>query len=118
MIHRANEIIDSVKAGLFPVGSRRTNKAGVYDAMIDQLGKIIAGQSGIDENTPPPMMSGIGATNQFDSERGIDIPAMMNMMMPTMTRLKKSDRAPSELTHSHGSRLNQKISGSRGSFRR
>ncbi|MBK7577640.1 MAG: hypothetical protein IPI24_09430 [Ignavibacteria bacterium] len=116
--HRANQIIDSVKAGFFPVGSRRSNKAGVYDAMIDELGKIISGQYGIDENSPPPIMSAIGATNQYDSDRGIDIPAMMNLMMPTMTSQNEvhlgTVRSDTLLTVSSA----QKISGSRGSFKR
>ncbi|MBK9183524.1 MAG: hypothetical protein IPM83_10465 [Ignavibacteria bacterium] len=113
---RTNEIIDSVKAGMFPVGSRRTNKAGVYDAMVDQLGKIIAGQYTIDENTPPPVMSGIGATNQFDSERSIDIPAMMNMMMPTMTDGQDVKIGTMRLDTLYIPSMNQKISGSRGSM--
>lgn len=114
--HRANEIIDSVKSGLFPVGSRRTNKAGVYDAMVDQLGKIITGQYGIDERTPPPVMSGIGATNQFDSERSIDIPAMMNMMMPTMTDGQDVKIGTMRIDTLYIPSTNQKISGSRGSL--
>lgn len=112
---RTNEIIDSVKAGMFPVGSRRTNKAGVYDAMVDQLGKIIAGQYSIDEQTPPPVMSGIGATSQFDSERSIDIPAMMNMMMPTMTEGQDVVLGTMRRDTIYVTSSTQKISGSRGS---
>lgn len=113
--HRTKEIIDSVKAGLFPVGSRRTNKAGVYDAMVDQLGKIITGQYGIDERVPPPQMSGIGVTNQFDTERSIDIPALMNMMMPTMTDGQDVKIGTLRLDTMYIPSSNQNISGSRGS---
>ncbi len=113
--NRANEIIDSAKSGLFPVGSRRTNKAGVYDAMIDELGKIITGQYRLDEQAPPPVLSGIGATNQFDLERSIDIPSMMNLMMPTISEGQEVRIGMTSIDTTYTQSAEQKISGSRGS---
>ncbi|MCX6139880.1 MAG: hypothetical protein NTX15_03475, partial [Candidatus Kapabacteria bacterium] len=115
---RAGEIIDSVKAGLFPVGSRRTNKAGVYDAMIDQLGKILTGQYSIDESVPPPVLSGQGLTNQYDANRGVDIPSMMNMMMPSMPSGTDIELHVSKIDTLLVPSANQNLEGTRGSVAR
>lgn len=79
-------LIDSAKSGLYPVSSRRGNKAGVYDAVIDQIGSIITGQFAISDTVPPPIFTaGMAATNQFDHNSEIDVPSMMNMMMPALS---------------------------------
>lgn len=112
---RAGEIIDSVKGGLFPVGSRRTNKAGVYDAMVDQLGKILTGQFSLDENTPPPVITDQSLTNQFESSRGVDIPAMMNMMMPSMPGDSQIEVHQTKYDTLYVQSSSQSIAGQRGS---
>lgn len=114
----AGGIIDSVKDGIFPVGSRKTNKAGVYDAMIDQLGNILTGQYNINHTTNVPVMSGQGLTNQTDANQSLDIPLMMNMMMPIMPLDPDIKMRVSKIDTILIPSVNQIVSGSRGSISR
>ncbi len=121
----ASAILDSIKLGLYPVGNRRTNKAGVYDAVIDELGKIITGHYGVDETVPPPPMQSVGTTTQMKESRDVDMPTIMGMMLPQMpidndvsVRVVRFDTilVPSNSQRMHATRGTIASEGSKQSF--
>lgn len=80
----AEVLIDSLKAGLFPVGNRRSNKAGVYDAVLDEFGTIITGRYAPDEQAPVPTITSLGVTTKVEAPQYADIPSLLGTVMPAM----------------------------------
>jgi len=112
---KASAIIDSVKNGSYPVGSRRSNKAGVYDAMIDQLGKIITGRFALDETSAIPPMSAHSTTNQFEKQQSLDIPQLLNIMLPELQKGPDLAVNAVRIDTQYVASVNQSLNSSRGS---
>lgn len=104
---------------LAAVADRRLSLAGVYDAILDELGNVITGKTMVNQELEQATLSGAEITNNTqDIQNNLEIPSLMNMVVPSIPTFlgKRLDHAidtiflPSRNQRLTQTRLGQKIS--------
>jgi hypothetical protein len=70
---------------LAAVSNRRLSLAGVYDAILDELGNVITGSTSINQEIEIATLSGSETTNQpVEVQNNMEIPSIMAMVLPSV----------------------------------